>query len=339
MKNFDMTRGAAMRCSVTMTWAVAILVSVAPPSWADGAATRGVVSPPADRPYLVVLGNAQDAGYPQAGCHKGCCKGCCKRAWSNPGLRCHASSIGIVDPQSGQRWFIDCTPDFPHQLRMLDELAPPRQLPGIDGILLTHAHIGHYAGLVHLGREVMGARGVPVYAMPRMREFLTRNGPWSQLVAIENIVLKDLVNASTVRLNERIRLTPFLVPHRGEFSEVVEFWIEGPNHATIYLPDIDKWERWSTSIADLIAKVDVAFLDGTFFADGELPGRSMAEIPHPFVTETITRLAKLPLAERNKVRFLHLNHTNPMLDSSSAASRKVQMAGDHIARQGKVFGL
>jgi pyrroloquinoline quinone biosynthesis protein B len=247
--------------------------------------------------------------------------------------------MGIVDPQSGQRWLIDCTPAFPDQLRMLDRLAPPRQLPGIDGILLTHAHIGHYTGLVHLGREVMGARGVPVHAMPRMREFLTGHGPWSQLVALENIVLNDLENGKSVQLNERIRVTPFLVPHRDEFSETVGFRIEGPNHSAIYLPDIDKWKRWSTSIEDVLAKVDVAFLDGTFFADGELPGRNMAAIPHPFVSESIARLAKLPPAERSKVRFLHLNHTNPLLDAGSAASRSVQKAGHHVARQGELFGL
>lgn len=323
------------RSFVTSLVAVTLVLAAASPVWSDDVATRGELAPPTDRPYLVVLGNAQDAGYPQSGCHKGCCA----RAWSNPGLRSHASSMGIVDPQSGQRWLIDCTPAFPDQLRMLDRLAPPRQLPGIDGILLTHAHIGHYTGLVHLGREVMGARGVPVHAMPRMREFLTGHGPWSQLVALGNIILKDLENGKSVQLNERIRVTPFLVPHRDEFSETVGFRIEGPTHSAIYLPDIDKWKRWSTSIEDVLAKVDVAFLDGTFFADGELPGRNMAAIPHPFVSESIARLAKLPPAERSKVRFLHLNHTNPLLDAGSAASRSVQKAGHHVARQGELFGL
>jgi pyrroloquinoline quinone biosynthesis protein B len=324
------------RSCVSILFAIAIASSAGSPSCSAGdVATRGDAAPSTDRPYLVVLGNAQDAGYPQAGCHKGCCA----RAWSNPGLRRHASSIAIVDPQRGQRWFLDCTPNFPDQLRLLDRMAPPGQLPGVDGILLTHAHIGHYAGLVHLGREVMGVRRMPVYAMPRMRQFLTRNGPWSQLVAIENIVLQDLANGTTVRLNERIRVTPFLVPHRDEFSETVGFRIEGPDHSAIYLPDIDKWKRWSTSIEDVIAKVDVAFLDGTFFADGELPGRNMSEIPHPFVMETIKRLAKLPASERTKVRFLHLNHTNPLLDANSAASRKVQTDGHHVAQQGEWFGL
>jgi len=327
--------GGSWQCSATMILALALGVFAVSPVRGDDRATEGGTRPPVDRPYLVVLGNAQDAGYPQAGCHKGCCA----RAWSKPGLRRHASSMGIVDPQTGQRWLVDCTPDFPDQLRMLDRLASSKHVPGIDGILLTHAHIGHYAGLVHLGREVMGARDVPVYAMPRMRKFLARNGPWSQLVAIENITLRDLENGSAVRLNDRIRVTPFLVPHRDEFSETVGFRIEGPDHAAIYLPDIDKWTRWSTSIDKVIAQVDVAFLDGTFFADGELPGRSMAEIPHPFVTETIRRLAKLPLAERNKVRFLHLNHTNPLHDAGSAASQQVQTAGHHVARQGEVFGL
>lgn len=56
--------------------------------------------------------------------------------------------------------------------------------------------------------------------------------------------------------------------------------------------------------------MDYAFIDGAFFADGEIP-RPMAEVPHPFVSESIELLNHLPVAERNKVYFIHLNHSNP----------------------------
>ena len=173
--------------------------------------------------------------------------------------------VDIVDPQTGQRWLLDCTPDFREQLRELDRIAPTQKSPGIDGILLSHAHIGHYTGLMHLGREVMGAHQLPVFAMPRMRQFLEKNGPWSQLVTAENITICDLADGSAVKLNNRLRVTPLLVPHRDEYSETVGFRIEGPSQSVLFLPDIDKWDQWETSIEDVLRDTDVAYVDGTFF--------------------------------------------------------------------------
>ena len=252
------------------------------------------------RPYVVVLGIAQDGGYPQAGC----LRPDCVAAWRNAEKRQRVASLGIVDPVSGERWLIDATPDFPSQLQTLGGQAP-------TGILLTHAHIGHYLGLAHLGREVMGAKSVRVYAMPRMREFLERNGPWSQLVALQNIALVTLAENEEIALNDRIRVTPLRVPHRDEFSETVAFIVRGPSGSVLWLPDIDKWEKWETPLESVLARVDVAYLDGTFYTANELPGRDLREIPHPLITETLARLAGSPLLER--VRFIHLNQSNPLM--------------------------
>ena len=290
---------------------------------------------PSSAPYLVVLGTAQDGGYPQAGCRKLCCQ----RVLANPNQHRFVASAAIVDPQTHQRWLIECTPDFPQQLQMLDAIAEPKDKLGIDGILLTHAHIGHYAGLVHLGREVMGTDRVPVYAMPRMRRFLRAHGPWNQLVDTNNIELRELEDGKTQSLGQRVQVTPMLVPHRDEYSETVGFMIRGPNRSAFFLPDIDKWERWQHNIAEVIAKVDVAYVDGTFFANGELPGRDMSKIPHPFIKESIERFAELPEPERNKIRFLHLNHTNPVLNPDSKEAATVRAAGHHIADQGERFAL
>lgn len=264
--------------------------------------------PAATGPYTVVLGIAQDGGYPQAGCNRADCVA----AWRDPSKRRRVASLGIIDPRSGERWIIDATPDFPSQLRTLDELQPPtghRQPP--TGILLTHAHIGHYLGLAHLGREVLGAKGVRVYAMPRMRELLERNAPWSQLVTLQNITLVPLAENEEIALNDRIRVTPLRVPHRDELSETVAFIVRGPSRAILWLPDIDKWEKWETPLEDVLARVDVAYLDGTFYTADELPGRDLREIPHPLITETLERLQGSPLL--GKVRFIHLNQSNPLL--------------------------
>ena len=288
----------------------------------------------ADDPFALVLGIAQDAGFPQAGCNKDCCR----EAWANPLLRRYATSLAIVDPDSQQRWLLDCTPDFRDQLRLLDDAAPrtqPTTTPFVDGIFLTHAHIGHYSGLVHLGREVIGARSVSVFAMPRMTSFLKENGPWQQLVELRNITLKPLVADALVRLNDRISITPILVPHRDEYSETVGFVVAGPNRKLLFIPDIDKWEKWDRRIEDMIAGVEVAYLDGTFFGNGEIPGRDMSLIPHPSIEESLQRFTKLPADVRSRVRFIHLNHTNPAIQNESAAARLVSQSGCHVAEQGE----
>lgn len=285
--------------------------------------------------YLVVLGIAQDAGYPQAGCHKPCCEAVQKE----PSLKRFVSSLAVVDAKNKQRFIFDCSPDFREQLALLDKIAAPEQLPGLSGIFLTHAHMGHYTGLLHLGREAMGSKSVPVFAMPRMENFLKANGPWSQLVKLENIHLEKLSDQKAVKLNKRISVTPFVVPHRDEFSETVGFRISTASKTIAYLPDIDKWSKWDQSIEQLIKSVDMAFLDGTFFAGGEIPGRDMALIPHPFVSESINRFASLDLELRKRVKFIHLNHTNPALRADSAAARQIKKAGMHIAVQGEVVDL
>lgn len=285
-------------------------------------------------PYILVLGNAQDAGYPQAGCEKECCQ----RVYENSNNGRFVSSIALIDPESHENWIIDATPDFPKQLKLLsDHLKQPGIMP--KGIFLTHAHIGHYTGLMHLGIEAMGADKVPVYAMPKMKNYLETNGPWSQLVSLKNIELKELQKDTTVVLNKRISITPIQVPHRDEYSETVGFIINNYNKKALFIPDIDKWNKWDHDIVAYIKQVDVAFLDATFFKDGEIKGRSMSEIPHPFVEESMELFKELSESDRGKVYFLHFNHTNPLLIDGSKAQRAVYDNGFQIAEQGMVIEI
>lgn len=277
-------------------------------------------------PYVLVLGTAQDGGHPQAACQKSCCQG----AWDDPSRGHFVSSLGLVDPDTGERWLLDATPSLPAQWHLLDVAAGPAPL---TGVLLTHAHIGHYTGLMHLGREVTGSKSVPTYVMPRMAGFLGEHGPWSQLVALNNITLVPVSDGKTVQLSPRLSATPVLVPHRDEFSETVGWRIDGPNRSVLYLPDIDKWERWDTPIEEIVQDVDRAYLDATFFDTDELPGRDMSEIPHPFIVETIARFAPLPKKQRAKVHFIHLNHSNPALEPNSDAAKRIRKAGHQVAQQ------
>ena len=290
---------------------------------------------PKDAPFLLILGIAQDAGFPQAACKKKCCRA----AWGDPSLQKNACSIALVDPQSRGRWLFDITPDFKNQLHALDQVLAPVGDPGIDGIFLTHAHIGHYTGLMHLGREVMGAAAVPVHAMPRMKGFLETNGPWDQLVRLKNIRILGLQALTATPLNDRLKVTPFAVPHRDEYSETVGFRIVGPRRSAVFIPDIDKWERWETPIEEVVRSVDFAFLDGTFYHAAENPHRDMSEIPHPFIVESMARFDSLPAGEKQKIIFIHLNHTNPALDPQSPEHQAILAAGFGVARPFSRFYL
>ncbi len=243
--------------------------------------------------FLVVLGTAQDAGYPQVGCEKECCTA----YWSGKETKKHITSLALIDNTTKQYWLFEATPDITQQLSVLQSHLSTKPDYSPDGIFLTHAHIGHYSGLMQLGREAMGARSIPVWAMSRMDSFLRSNGPWSQLVSLQNIQLQPLKADSTVSLSAHLKITPIQVPHRDEFSETVGYIIESGKKKILFIPDTDKWEKWDRNIIAEIRKVDMALIDGTFYQDGELKGRDMREVPHPFVSETMQKMALLPASE------------------------------------------
>lgn len=295
--------------------------------------SQSSITTPESSPYLVVLGVVQDAGYPQAGCYlKHCLPG-----WEDPRKRRGAVSLALIDNQSKQKLMIEATPDFAQQFYNLNTIAPDSEYQ-FSGIFLTHAHIGHYAGLMHLGKESMNASQVPVYAMPRMADFLSQNGPWSQLVDFKNIQIQTIGDGQTTHIAGST-ITPFLVPHRDEYSETVGFRISGPNKKAVFIPDINKWSAWGIDISEVVRRVDYALLDATFFSNGELPGRDMSKIPHPFVSETVDALKELSMEDRNKVWFIHMNHTNPLLDSQSKEAKFIKSEGFNVAVEGTRLGL
>jgi len=285
-------------------------------------------------PTLIVLGNVQDAGSP----HIACQKECCRDLFQNPDPERQVTTLGLIDPTTEKTFLFEASPDMPRQAKALSRYAGSEpELP--NGIFLTHAHIGHYTGLMYLGKEATNAENVPVYAMPRMRNYLTTNGPWSQLVSTGNIILQPLTADSTIRLTPNLTVTPFRVPHRDEYSETVGYRIDGPAKSCLFIPDIDKWEKWDRQIEDLINAVDYAFLDGTFYNAAELNTRDISQIPHPFVSESMARFAALSVTDKQKVHFIHFNHTNRLLDAGSVESGEVVKNGFEVARYGAKFEL
>ncbi len=250
---------------------------------------------------IMVLGVAQDAGIPQLGCEQELCRSI-REGKRKPE---RVSSLGLVDRATGHAYLFDATPDMVSQLGTLTGGKPP------SGVFLTHAHIGHYTGLMFFGRESLDARSVPVYGTERMVKYLTGDGPWSQLVTRSNIALTTLKPDAAVKLEPDLRVTPFLVPHRDEFTDTVGYLIERGTKRALFIPDIDQWSKWSRSIRELVDGVDLAFLDGTFASADELPGRTMTDSPHPLIP--VTR--ELLKGTRAQLWFIHVNHTNRQIEA------------------------
>jgi pyrroloquinoline quinone biosynthesis protein B len=284
-----------------------------------------------DNPYIVILGISQDAGYPQIGCDKECCK----TYWDKRIEKQKVSCLALFDPGTNQKWIFDATPDFTEQMHEADKI----QKGNLSGIFLTHAHIGHYTGLIYLGREALNAKEIPVYAMPRMHDYLKSNGPWSQLLTLNNIKLLKLKADSSINLTDKISVTPILVPHRDEFSETVGYSIKTGSKSVLFIPDIDKWQKWDKDIKQLVKQHDHLFLDGTFYKDGELPGRNMSEVPHPFVQESIELFKDMSSVEKHKIWFIHFNHSNPLIDKSSNEYKDVKNKGFNVAIEGSRITL
>ena len=51
---------------------------------------------------------------------------------------------------------------------MLNDIS---KITNLSGVFLTHAHIGHYTGLMNFGNEAMGTKELPVFCMPKMKSF------------------------------------------------------------------------------------------------------------------------------------------------------------------------
>ena len=276
---------------------------------------------------IKILGVAQDGGVPHLGCSKTCC--------STSSVTRYVSSIMVSNQKSKASYIFDASPDLAKQLSfMKDKISE-----NLKGIFLTHAHIGHYSGLMYLGRESFNSENIHVFAMPRMKKFLETNGPWNQLVSLNNIKINSIINESEIVVEKDLIVKPIEVPHRDEYSETVGYFIKGPNKSAIFIPDIDKWYKWDKSIVDLISSVDYAFIDATFYDEKEINYRDISEIPHPFVIESMRLFEEASKKEKSKIYFIHLNHTNPLLDSNSSEYKDLISKGYNVAQEGLVLKL
>ena len=260
---------------------------------------------------ITVLGSGQDGGLPQAAADHPL------DAEARQGEIPERTGPSLLIEDGGRLLLCDVSPDF--RLQWWKRRTAP------EAIALTHAHMGHYAGLVHFGKESMAASAVAVHASPRMLDFLGGNLPWSILFDEGNL----RAAAAPEWAGHSVDLIP--VPHRSEHTDTVAISIDG---RVLWLPDIDSWDAWA-DVDDVVASHEVVFLDGTFWSADEIPGRSIADIPHPLVLDTLRRFGHLG----NRRVLVHLNHTNPLCDPTASEHQAVSAAGFEVAVDGLTVDL
>jgi pyrroloquinoline quinone biosynthesis protein B len=279
--------------------------------------------------WAMLLGTVQDGGLPHAGCVCGRCV-----AARQPDFPPHyVTSMGVVDERQEPPavYVLDASPDIKHQLAMLAPWLgahPTRanRLRQPTAIFLTHAHMGHVAGLAQLGKEAMSVQDLAVYAPPLLVEMLAENRLWRPLIA--QLDLRPLFAHQPIPLGEGLTLTPRPVPHRDEWGTgTFGFELRGRHGSLLYLPDIDQWGQWPEA-AEVLGGVDVAVVDGTFYSGAEL-GRQAA-VPHSLIPETLALWRNLP----SQLVLTHFNHTNPVLDPASEERALVTASGAVVGEAG-----
>ncbi|WP_029266687.1 MBL fold metallo-hydrolase [Virgibacillus alimentarius] len=283
--------------------------------------------------FIKVLGTAQDAGIP----HPNCFCDHCEAAKKDKKYQRFAASLSIHFETENKWYMIDPSPDFKQQLQHVQSDMGWKQM--MDGILLTHAHIGHYPGLMFLGKEAISTKEMPVMAGGEMNHFLSSHYPWKQLIDFNNIKLKLIENQKAISFPEGACIIPLSVPHRNEFSETFGFMIQGKQKSLLYIPDIDSWEEWEQDLGQRMKDIDYCIIDGTFYSTVELEwiGRSYKDIPHPLMTKSMEKFE--PYKDTCNIYFTHFNHTNPVIGTDQRYQEEVEANGFFILEEGQEIHL
>ncbi len=280
---------------------------------------------------VTLLGVAQDGARPQAGCIQPCCAGLTADDTMFP------VSLGIID-DSGAGHLIEATRYLGEQFRIWGAAS-------LDSVWLTHAHFGHVDGLGLFGKETMASRDLDLHVSDEMFHLMEETPQWALM--LKQGVFQDRVfqNGELISKSERLSIIPIVIPHRDELSDMHAFLICGANKRLLFFPDHDSWQQtldchrqpdirsWLRHL-----QVDIALLDGTFWSEEELGGRSQQDVPHPPVKQTLQMLGERKAGDP-EIIFIHLNHTNPLYDESSLAYEEVTSNGWKVGVQGQTFTL
>ncbi|MGI9586307.1 MAG: MBL fold metallo-hydrolase [Acidimicrobiia bacterium] len=264
---------------------------------------------------LIVLGSGQDGGTPQFG------------SPGAVGSDRSASSVALV-VSDGPVLLFDASPDIRSQARLLPTRGPDDQ--PVDAVFVTHAHMGHYAGLLHFGKEAAATSNIPLFAPDSVVTFLEANEPWATLFNDGHLESFPLDHGTATVEDIEVQAIP--VPHRPDFSSTCAFTVSVQGDPWIlYVPDIDSWDLWPEASTEL-ARHPVCLIDATFSDQAELPRRDFSDFPHPLVWDTINRFAEI--ATTTRLILTHINHSNALGDPDSAIALQAKSRGFEVAVDG-----
>jgi pyrroloquinoline quinone biosynthesis protein B len=296
---------------------------------------------------VLVLGSGAGGGVPQWNCS---CP-VCKLAWcGDPRVR-PRTETSLAVSADGRDWVVlDAAPELRQQI--LDRPALHPRGPGrgspIAAVILTSGDVDHLAGLLCL-------REGHAFTLLGTEATLDQVAP----DGVFGVLRPDRVTRRALRPGEAVdvaglTITPFEVPGKvplyregeavalgTEGEEVIGLEVVHGAHRLCYVPGL---ARLTPALRDRLGAADLLFLDGTAYADDELPRlglsqKTAARMGHLAMTgEGGSLQAFAPGRPARKV-YIHLNNTNPVLIEDSPERAQVAAAGWEVAHDGMEFSL
>jgi pyrroloquinoline quinone biosynthesis protein B len=297
-----------------------------------------------------LLGTAAGGGFPQWNCACTLCDLCRKfPKIVRPRLQLQAAFS--ID---AEKWFlINASPDLRFQIEANSELQPSalhgRRNTPIQGIILTSADLDQVLGLLLL-REF---QPLTVYATRLIRRTLEANSFFRMLERVpKQLTWVEIHPGEAFTLDSKVTCTPIplsgSLPHYArEFGTdkldpeepgqvALGLLLEAEGRRLAYTPSVPEVTDVLRNIYD---SCDVILVDGTFWSNAELNrthcgtplARSIGHVPMSGDDGTIALLAGVTARQRI---FVHINNTNPVLDTRSAEYKSASDAGWQIGQDG-----
>jgi pyrroloquinoline quinone biosynthesis protein B len=308
---------------------------------------------------IKVLGSAAGGGFPQWNCR---CLNCDRMRRGVLKGQARTQAQIAISPAESTWVLLNASPDLRQQLSEDSEFAPreeTRSTP-IAAIILTSADVDCVLGLLHL-REF---QPLQIYSTLSVRRALTeenslfrtleRSNPpvrWELLPLDRQIPIFQPASPT-----ENASLFCKAVPLGGNFPDYVSDQLRrslSEEEAVIglqlvqnekrffYAPTLPgRGEDWRRCVSES----DLALLDGTFWSDDELirvhgSGKTARKMGHLPLSGAQGLLEQLQVNGNVRRVLIHMNNTNPALDTESQANRAVRDAGLEIAHDGMEFKL
>jgi pyrroloquinoline quinone biosynthesis protein B len=296
--------------------------------------------------HFKMLGTAAGGGVPQWNC---ACSLCVLARDSSERVTPRLQLQAIVSGD-GEGWYLlNASPDLRFQIEANPELQPDpengRRNTPIRGIVLTSADLDQVLGVLLL-REF---QPLTLYATALVRETLEANSFFRMLERVPNqLTWVEIAPGQPFQLGDSgVQCTPIALAgslpfyaremdtgEPGQASLGLALQYEG--RRIVYTPAVPEI---TPELKEHYRGADAVLVDGTFWSDAELNrthagtpmARAIGHVPLSGADGTIALLRDVDFQRRI---FVHINNTNPILDTESDAYRAVIEAGWEIANDG-----